>query len=311
VRKPGRDVDWVDYPVRPDRPIDRTIAQLRRWNEDHDYLGDAVPSFTMEFGPEHFAALLGAELRFQSYSGWIVPCIDDWHRAPIRFQRDGYYWQQTINFLQQLRSACGEQLVINAPVLSAGLDALSAMRGSEKLLLDLLDDPETVQHALVDIRQAYHEVVEALAEELSWESCGSSNWLGLYHPRRTNVIQSDISCMLSGEQFRQFEMENLRQQASHYDAVAYHLDGPGAVHHIGDICAVPGISVIQYVPVPSESPDQIEKVYQQIEARGMAVFRAGDPATIRRIWDASMTKRLIAQVWCASREEAEACYASF
>lgn len=168
-----------------------------------------------------------------------------------------------------------------------------------------------MQRALAGVRGVYREVVAEMAEALDWEGCGSANWLGMYHPHFINTIQSDISCMLGPTMFREFEVPNLTDQAACYDVVVYHPDGPGAVKHLPDICSVPGIEVIQYVPVPRETPQEVAAVYRAIDAQGKGIVRDAVPGEVPALWAASTTKRLILNVGCTTREEAEVLLAEY
>jgi hypothetical protein len=314
VPKPGRQAVGRPYPVRPDRPIEPVIEQTLAWADAHEFLAEAVPFYTMEFGPEHFATLLGAQMHYNEGSagtGWALPFVEDWDRAEIRFRPESFYWTRTVEILRAMRAACDGKVLICAPVLSGGLDALSAVRGPRELLTDLLDRPDQIQRALADVRRAYHQVVEALAAELDWQSLGSANWNGMYHPRRTNTIQSDVSCMLSSRMYEEFEVPSLRDQAAHFDAVAYHLDGPGAVHHLPAIAAIEGIRTIQYVPGPKDNDQHVEEVYRQIDSLGQPAVRYIAPQAAHDTWNALATRRAVYAASLPTRREAEEFIESF
>ena len=76
--------------------FDPVVDQLLAWAETHDFLGDAIPFFYLEFAADHFAALLGADLRFNEteLGGWAVPCIEDLASANIHFDREGKWWNR-------------------------------------------------------------------------------------------------------------------------------------------------------------------------------------------------------------------------
>jgi hypothetical protein len=154
-------------------------------------------------------------------------------------------------------------------------------------------------------------VVSILSQELARETFGTANWLGMYHPGHTNTIQSDISCMLSPLMFVEFEVASLRDQAGHYDAVAYHLDGPGAIKHMETICTIPGIKAIQYVPVPQEKAEDVEALHDRVDGLGMAYVRNADPAMIKPLWAKSRTRRMVIHTRFHSRREAEDFIAAF
>jgi hypothetical protein len=302
------------YPVRPDLPpgpqIDDALSSLR----DRLYLGDAAPSFMLEFGAEHFATFVGADMKYPPGihgNGWIRPFVQSWDDFEIRLRRDGIGWQRTVEYIRAWRARCDGVFMVNAPVLSANLDVLAAIRGNEGLLTDLLDCPDKVHRALAQVRNVYAEVVDELGRELSWDTLGSCNWTGMYCPGRTNTIQCDFSCMISSEMFQEFAVPNLRHEASHYQGVAYHLDGPQAAHHLPAIVAVPGIEVIQYVPVPSESPEHVEAVYRQALALGKGIIRSADLSTAHMLWEEFRGARMIFHMCVNSPADAEVALASF
>ena len=314
VPRPGRKGVQRPYPARPDRDPGPQIDQLLASAAEYEYLAEAVPCYTLEFGPEHFATFLGAEMFYHPQregTGWALPFVRDWDDCPIELKRDAVYWQRTLDFIRAFRARCDGSLLINTPVLSAGLDALAAIRGPQELLTDLMDRPDRVQRALADVRRVYGEVVVALGDALGWSERGSANWLGMYCSGLTNVIQCDFSCMIGRDMFREFALPCLEDEASRWDAVAYHLDGPQAAHHLDALCAMPGIGVIQYVPVPSETREHVESVYERALALGKGIIRGADAALVRRTWAAHRGGRLVFSLWMNSRREAEELMASF
>jgi hypothetical protein len=230
--------------------------------------------------------------------------VEDWETTPIALQRESDAWRKTISFIREFRHVCDPHLLVNTPVLSAGLDALAALRDPEKLLLDLLDRPAQVARALQQVRQAYHEIAEELAGELDWDGRGSCNWLGMYHPRRINTLQCDFSCMISAALFEAFQVPCLVEEARHYDAVAYHLDGPQAAHQLPAICRIDAIAVVQYVPIPSETAAHVENVYEQALALGKGVIRPARCEQALDIWRRWPDRKLIFTMWLPTRDEA-------
>ena len=302
------------YPMRPDRDPVAQAEQALACARDYEYLGDAIPSVMMEFAPEQFATFLGAKLHFDPVhpgTGWVLPFVDNWGDVDIALQRGSEGWCKTLEFIRTFRKTCDGHMLVNAPVLSAGLDCLAAIRDPEKLLVDLLDHPQKVHHALAGVRRAYNQVVEQLAVELAWGERGSCNWNNMYHPRRVNAIQCDFSCMISADMFREFQVPCLIEEAGHYDAVAYHLDGPQAAHHLPALCQIEKLDIIQYVPVPSESPEHIERVYEQTLSLGKGIIRSVSLPQAMDIWRRWPDRKLIFSMWLPTRNEAQAVLDAF
>jgi hypothetical protein len=76
---------------------------------------------------------------------------------------------------------------------------------------------------------------------------GSVGWTPFYCRGKFATIQCDFACMISPPMCRRFVIPALAEEAAHLDACTYHYDGPGALVHFDDICAIPDIHVIQWV----------------------------------------------------------------
>jgi len=127
------------------------IDKVLVWASTHDFLGDAIPSFRVSFAADHFAALLGADLKFDAHSPntvWTVPIIKDYGDTDIQFLPNGYWWQRTVEVIRAFRAKCDGKLIISGCHLQGGLDCLAALRGLSELLLDLMDRPEEVKETL-------------------------------------------------------------------------------------------------------------------------------------------------------------------
>jgi len=77
--------------------LDSLICRLLAWAETHEFLGDAIPFYWVEFGPDHFSALLGAELKFDTVLGntsWCVPFAENWDEINIKFQKDNFWYKR-------------------------------------------------------------------------------------------------------------------------------------------------------------------------------------------------------------------------
>ena len=58
-------VEKPPYASGADGNFEPVIDQLLRWAETHEFLGEAIPFYYLEFAADHFAALLGADLVFK------------------------------------------------------------------------------------------------------------------------------------------------------------------------------------------------------------------------------------------------------
>lgn len=252
IAKPGvSPVDPPGYTSGFSGDFEPVIDRILAWAQTHEFLGEAIPFYYLEFGPDHFSSFLGGDLHYHNESGatsWLVPFVEDWDESEIRFRPDSYWWRRTVDFIRALRARTDGKLLIASPTLVAGLDCLAAIRGQEKLAMDLVEQPEAIDRALVAVRKAYAEILDALAVELDYETWGSISRHGFYSPGRTNVPQCDFSCMISPDMFARFELPCLEHETRELDHSVYHLDGQEALHHLEALCSLPELDVIQWQP---------------------------------------------------------------
>jgi hypothetical protein len=319
VAEPPRYMSWFDGPFEP------VIDQLLAWVETHEFLGESIPSFCLHFGADTMAGYLGGDLKIEgngSGGSWAVPFVEDWNRQEIRFHREGYWWQRTVEFGRALRARCDGKLLIAGPPLAANLDVLAALRGSENLLMDLAICPDRIKQVLDDVCRAHSEIIEALAELLDWDRLGSVNNEGTYCSGRHVRPQCDLSCMISTDMFREFVIPCLQREADDTDAFVYHLDGPGALHHVPALCQLEKLGLIAYVPGQPGQPgrDAEQSLHTRIDRLGkgqlflFSSLNAGETFGLNFGWDKEKikhlcrtlkTKQRVFQSSVASKMEAE------
>lgn len=283
--------------------VEPVIEQAIEWAATHEFLDGAIPSYQITFGPDHFAALLGADLRkVQGSSGtnWIKPFVESWDDVDIRFQPEGRWWQRTVEVIERFRLRCDGRLIICGTHLQGGLDCLVALRGAQGLLADLLDVPEKVLAGLRQVDQAVDDVRAALAEALKVATFGSLNRFGMYSRGTIDVPQCDASCMISSGMFERFALPSLAHEVEGLDASIYHLDGPGAIRHLEAICSLEKLDMIQWVPGAGQEDRDWTDLRRRIDRLGKGqIYQAGSGLTatqIKAIWQSFSSRKLYFQV---------------
>ncbi len=277
--------------------LDPLIEQTLAWAESHEFLADAAPSFMITFAPDHFAALLGAPIR-QGVGGtnWVEPCLTRLDDADIRFDRSGHWWRRTVECVERFRARCDGRLIITGTHLQGGLDCLTALYGTQNLLLDLVESPQSVRRALDQVDRAVVEVRAAFAEILDIPNRGSLNRFGMYSAGVIDVPQCDVSCMISPEMFDAFELPRLSREIDTTHASIYHLDGPDALVHLESVCSIPKLDMIQWMPGAGHYDDDWRPLNARIDALGKGqIFQPYYKLTapdVRRLWDTLRSRKL-------------------
>ena len=283
------------------------IDQLLRWADSHDFIGEAIPGYYLEFGSDSFAAYLGAEMLVdhERNTSWSLPFVQDWDDTEIRFRRDSHWWQLTVAFMRAVRAQCDGKLLIVPPTLVANLDALAAIRGTENLMMDLAVCPDKVQRALDAVCRVHTEILQAYADELAFDVYGSLNIEATYTTGRHSRPQCDASCMISPKMFHEFVIPCLEREAQDQDAVVYHLDGPVALHQLQGLCGIKKLDMIAWMPGASNDDKDWTDLYRTIDRLGKGHTRRASQAEIRTVWQTYQSRKLFFYTTAPSRMQAE------
>ncbi|MDP6779421.1 MAG: hypothetical protein QGI83_21890 [Candidatus Latescibacteria bacterium] len=217
-----------------------------------EYLAEAVPCVAPDLGPNCLALYLGCRGEERPGTVWFHPCIESPDRARFEYDEDNFYWAFTRRLAREQLRHGGDRFLTSFPDLIEGLDTLAAMRGTEALLVDLLERPEWVAASLAQITELYFEYYDRLYDAVRDDRGGSHFWA--WAPGRMAKLQCDFSAMVSPALFSEFMVPVLESMAARLDHCMYHWDGPGAVAHLDALLAIDGIDMIQWTPGAGVEP---------------------------------------------------------
>lgn len=243
------------------------------------YLAEAVPAVAPDLAPNCLALYLGCRGVEMPGTVWCQPCISSPEDARFDYDPQNFYWQFSLRLArEQLRLGRGKFL-IQFPDLIEGLDTLAAMRGTERLLIDLVERPEWVHRCLRQITDRYFDYYDILYGLFRDEANGSVFWA--WAPGRMAKFQCDFSAMISPEMFRDFMLPVLTEMCERVSYCMYHWDGPGALGHQPHLLSVPGLKMLQWTPgdghEPAWHPRWWPYFHRTIEAGRKVFIACGDP----------------------------------
>ncbi len=247
-----------------------------RWAASTFFGGEALPCFEATFGPDQFAAFLGARLQIaeDGTTSWARPVIQDWHEVELKLDEsiDGA-WRRMLDFLRCSAEYSEGKFLVSMLDLHSNLDCLSAMRGPQRLCLDLMDYPAEVERVFAQARSLYAPVVKQVWEQGGMSRRGGLGWLKAYSETLFAVVQCDFICMIGPRHARRLAIPAIADEAASLDHCIYHYDGPQALKHLDDILAIPDIDVIQWVPGAGQ-PRSIEwmDLLHKIQAAGKGLW---------------------------------------
>ncbi|MEI6385943.1 MAG: hypothetical protein WCQ50_04860 [Spirochaetota bacterium] len=246
------------------------------------YAGDALPTHNPWLGPDQFAAWLGADITFapRDDTSWVKPFVEDWSDHPkLSIDPGNRWWKLYLEILRASVERGRGRWVTCYPDLHSGIDGLAAIRGSQVLMLDLVDHPELVKDRMGQMTQLWKEIVDQVSGVMEPGGQGSTNWtLGWSAGRFVCLGQNDFSCLVGPGMFDEFILEDTVECCGHVDHIIYHLDGPGALQHLPRLLEIGKIDCIQWIqgagaPLPSNWLPLLKRI--QDAGKSVQLFYGG------------------------------------
>ncbi len=167
-----------------------------------------------DWGTVSLAAYLGAEVELGMDTIWYHPRpggLADW--GELVFDPEHPWFRTQLEIYRRCVAAADGDFFIGQPGLGSNIEVLAALRGSQALMVDLLDDPGLVRARLEEINHAFFVAFGRVAEVIRLPSGGvCSSYFAIYGPGRTSVVTLDPVAMISPAMFREFVVAPLRVQ---------------------------------------------------------------------------------------------------
>jgi 5-methyltetrahydrofolate--homocysteine methyltransferase len=239
-------------------------------------------------------------------TSWSVPIIEDWTADGRNIDRPhGVWWECALELYRKAAGYSEGKFLVGVPDIHSNMDALSALRGPERLCVDLLDQPERIDRAMALVRRAFAPVFEAVESAGGMAGRGYTGWLPFYSETRFAVLQCDFACMVSPEHFRRWILPALDEESSYLDHSVYHYDGPDALVHLHDVLSIPGIHAIQWVPGAGNPPPiQWMDLLLEIQKAGKGLYLAASPEEVKQFHQTLRPEGVLYDVFVSSEAEA-------
>lgn len=275
------------------------------------YAGEAIPTFWTSFGPDEIAVFCGSDLLWDEASegtNWSKPIVEAWEAAlPLRLHEEHPLWQRMLQLNRRAAERLAGKMILSHLDLHTNMDLLAALRGPERLCMDLVDQPEMIDRAMASARAIFPEVWRRIAEAARMDASGYCN--GVYAPDGAAILQCDFICMMSPAMFRRWVLPALEEEAAMARHVFFHWDGPGALKHEADILASRGLHTLGYVPTvgPGGRIRHIEHLdlLKRAQAAGKSVQFCGTIDEVKAAHRELRPERVMYCTGAASEKEAD------
>jgi hypothetical protein len=236
-------------------------------------LGDIIPVANTQLGPGSMAAILGANLEAREDTIWIRQ-NEEWD-GQIKLDPENPWWKLHLDLLRACKAKAQGHYYIGCPDIMEGLDVLASLRGNDNVLMDMLMDPEGLEEQVRKVNEVYFEVFDRIYDIIREGDEMAFCYFSIWAPGKCSKFQSDISVMISEDDYRRFVQPYLREQCQKIPYSLYHLDGVDAIRHLDAILEIPELKAVQWTPgygQPQGGDPCWYDLYKRIKAAGKSVL---------------------------------------
>lgn len=207
---------------------------------------DILPVANTHLGPGSLAAVFGSELEGGEDTIWIK------HRTDIgddlTFDKENKWYKLHLDLLKACKKLSHGRYYVGCPDLIEGLDTLASLKGTEAVLMDMMLQPEILEQQLQKVNDVWFEVFDEIYRIIQEDGEMAFCYFSIWGPGKVAKLQSDISIMISEEDFRRFAVPYLREQCRKIDYTLYHLDGVDAIRHLDAVLEIGELNAVQWTP---------------------------------------------------------------
>lgn len=264
---------WFDEEYQ----IESFLSQVR----GKHYLGETFPVYWPNLGPNVFAALYGCPLEFADVTSWALPILSDYDQA-VALDWQSEYLNKLESLTRCALEVCQGQFIVGYTDFHPGLDWLAALRGTEPLLLDLIDQPDRLAPLLQICTSDFLAVYDRFDALLKEHGQPSITWMGIPAFGKLHIPSCDFAAMISPRHFKQFALPALRAEVQHMTHNIFHVDGKGVARHLDAILQLPNVQAIQWVQGMGDDLPIMQWVplIKRVQAAGKSVVVDLSPAEL-------------------------------
>ena len=253
IQNPGPPHDLHFQHTDPD-----WIAQKQKFRlSGRLFLGDTLPIASADIGYQSLSLYLGgASPVFKEDTVWYEPLMANLDRVGDLSFDPNNHWYQNHQRIYEKTVAAGRNLYFTGtPGLGCNIDILSAIRGRETLMLDLIERPLWVKEKLEAINQAYFQAFRNLYDIYKLEDGSScASYYGWWAPGKVALVMVEAAAMISPDMFREFVLPPLREQCRWLDHSVFLIDGKECLRFIDDLLGIDDLDAIAFDPGPQGPP---------------------------------------------------------
>lgn len=289
-KKPGAHISQFHNPQNlTDNP-----EALRRYWEDPETIrqnnlerlentflgGEAIPAVFQNYGTSGHCNYYGARPRYGNDTIWFDATLGELRDIDSVFTETPL--TKHLLIAKYLTDHAGEDYFVAMPDSTGTLDALGHLYGTQRLLLDMLEQPDAVRHAIAVVNQGWKKSNEMFYQTSREHNMGSCHaWMHLLCSGRIQHLQCDMSVMFSPAMFEAFVIDSLRDQMTWCEYPVYHFDGAEQERHLDMLLSLKQLKAIQWTAVEGQpSAAHYLPLLQRMQKAGKRLIVMAPPSDI-------------------------------
>lgn len=231
----------------------QTIFEINTHRIENTFLGgDTLPIVFLNFGTSGHCSYLGAKPNYQTDTIWFDQVWDSLEDADNVYNSDEVLKKQ-LEIAKYLAENGKDRFYVSMPDNCGTLDAIGHLYGTQNLMIDMLVEPEAVNHVVDMVNNVWKKTSEDFYQLLyPYSGGGTHAWMHLWAPGRVQHMQVDLSVMISPQMYEQFALPELEQQLQWIDYPVYHFDGIEQTQHLDYILGLKKLKAIQWTHVAGQ-----------------------------------------------------------
>jgi 5-methyltetrahydrofolate--homocysteine methyltransferase len=204
------------------------------------------------------SAFLGkASVYVDDRTVWFSPVeVGDVADLHLEYRADNPWWRRVLGLTKAAAERWKGAACVGFSDIGGNLDILAGMRGTEQLLMDLMDAPAEVERLIGEITRLWLRYYDELAKAVEPAGRGTTPWAPIWSPGRCYMLQSDFAYMISPAMFERFVLPDLAACCDAMDHGFYHLDGKGQIPHLDMLLSLKRLRGIQWIPGDGSPPPE-------------------------------------------------------
>ncbi|HUU26970.1 MAG TPA: hypothetical protein VM123_04090 [archaeon] len=301
--------DWFYQARHLDQP-EKALAEWEKYCQATYFGGESFPNLWINLGPGIPAAFLGAVPQIREDTIWFEPPGDlSWDEVlSLRLSEENKWWKTTKELTELTAQAGQGKYFAGMTDLNSVFNILCHLRGTQRVLTDLIDYPAEIKQACGLINEIWLTCFNELTGIIQRYHEGSSNWMTIWFPGLGGDVQCDFSAMISPSMFEEFVLGHLTDECRQLGHSIYHMDGPGQIPHLEILLEIPELGGIQWIPGAGNPPVGSPKwfpMYRRIQEKGkLLVLQGMDREDVEGVLRAIPSGGLLIETTCGSEQEA-------